>query len=161
MKKITNRLFSWASILDDNAEAQARTSSTMPFIYPHLALMPDAHLGLGATVGSVIPTLRAVMPAAVGVDIGCGMIAVKTQFTRADLPENLRELREQIERAVPTSAGAYNRKIVATAEPRVRELEELANQKGFDPASYASNWRLQLGTLGSGNHFIEVSVDET
>jgi tRNA-splicing ligase RtcB len=161
MKKITDRLFSWASILDENAEAQARTSATMPFIYPHIALMPDAHLGLGATVGSVIPTVRAVIPAAVGVDIGCGMIAVKTQFMKSDLPEDLRLLREQIERAVPTSAGAYNNKIVATAEPRVRELEALAESSGFDPASYVGNWRLQLGTLGSGNHFIEVSLDET
>jgi tRNA-splicing ligase RtcB len=161
MKKITDRLFSWASILDENAEAQARASATMPFIYPHIALMPDAHLGLGATVGSVIPTVRAVIPAAVGVDIGCGMIAVKTQFMKSDLPEDLRLLREQIERAVPTSAGAYNNKIVATAVPRVRELEALAESSGFDPASYVGNWRLQLGTLGSGNHFIEVSLDET
>ena len=161
MKKITDRLISWASILDDNAEKQARTTATMPFIYPHLALMPDAHLGLGATVGSVIPTLRAVIPAAVGVDIGCGMIAVKTQFTRSQLPSTLREVREQIERAIPTSAGAYNNKIVATAQPRVDELTELAASAGFDPASYAGNWALQLGTLGSGNHFIEISVDET
>ena len=168
MKKINDRLLSWASILDGNAEEQARTTATMPFIYPHLALMPDAHLGLGATVGSVIPTLRTVMPAAVGVDIGCGMIAVKTQFGRKDLDERMRStgttlkaLREEIERAVPTSAGAYNRKIVSTAEPRIAELEELAAQAGFDPADYVGNWRLQLGTLGSGNHFIEVSVDET
>ncbi len=161
MKKITDRLFSWASILDENAEAQARTSATMPFIFPHIALMPDAHLGLGATVGSVIPTLRAVIPAAVGVDIGCGMIAVKTQFVKSDLPSDLRMLREQIERAVPTSAGAYNNKIVATAVPRIAELEALAEEGGFDPASYVGNWRLQLGTLGSGNHFIEVSLDET
>lgn len=167
MKKITDRLISWASILGENAEAQALTTSTMPFIYPHLALMPDAHLGLGATVGSVIPTLRAVIPAAVGVDIGCGMIAVKTQFTRHDLTSrttddhSLARLREAIERAVPTSAGAYNKKIVATAEPRISELEALAEKAGFEPASYVGNWRLQLGTLGSGNHFIEVSVDET
>ena len=161
MKKINDRLLSWASILDEKAENQARTTATMPFIYPHLALMPDAHLGLGATVGSVIPTLRAVIPAAVGVDIGCGMIAVRTQFTRSELGDDLRELREQIERAIPTSAGAYNRKIVATAEPRIRELEALAKTAGFDPEAYVGNWRLQLGTLGSGNHFIEVSLDET
>ena len=161
MKTITPTLKSWASILDGNAEAQARTTATMPFVFPHVALMPDAHLGLGATVGSVIPTLRAVMPAAVGVDIGCGMIAVRTQFTASTLHDNLRELREQIERAVPTSAGAYNRKIVATAEPRIAELTELAEKQGFDPKQYAGNWELQLGTLGSGNHFIEVSLDET
>ncbi len=161
MKTINARLKSWASILDENAEAQALTTATMPFVFPHVALMPDAHLGLGATVGSVIPTLRAVMPAAVGVDIGCGMIAVKTQFTASDLPADRRELRQQIERAVPTSAGAYNRKVVATAEPRIAELTELAASRGFDPRSYAGNWELQLGTLGSGNHFIEVSLDET
>jgi tRNA-splicing ligase RtcB len=164
MEKITDRLFSWASILDENARAQAVTTSTMPFIYPHLALMPDAHLGLGATVGSVIPTLGAVIPAAVGVDIGCGMIAVKTQFVRGDLtgnPKGLTELREQIERAVPLSAGGANNKIVETAAPRVAELEALAEDAGFDPAQSAKRWREQLGTLGSGNHFIEVSVDET
>ena len=86
MQKITDRLLSWASMLEENTEQQARTTARMPFVFPHLALMPDAHLGLGATVGSVIPTLDAVMPAAVGVDIGCGMIAVRTQFTASDLP---------------------------------------------------------------------------
>jgi tRNA-splicing ligase RtcB len=160
MEKLSARLISWASILDDKTIEQARTASTMPFIYPHLALMPDAHLGLGATVGSVIPTLGAIIPAAVGVDIGCGMIAVKTQFTRSQLPHDLRALREQIERAIPLSAGRYNRSVVTTAEPRIAELEELASEASFDPASYAGNWRLQLGTLGSGNHFIEVSLDE-
>jgi tRNA-splicing ligase RtcB len=161
MKEITTRLLSWASILDEKAEAQALTTSKMPFIFPHLALMPDAHLGLGATVGSVIPTLHAVMPAAVGVDIGCGMIAVRTQFTAAELRPDLKMLRESIERAIPLSAGARNNTIVATAEPRIRELEELAEKAGFDPSSYLGAWRQQLGTLGSGNHFIEVSLDET
>jgi tRNA-splicing ligase RtcB len=152
---------SWASLIDDKTIEQARTSSRMPFIFPHLALMPDAHLGLGATVGSVIPTLGAIMPAAVGVDIGCGMIAVKTQFTAADLDgRDLSELRQQIERAIPLSAGRDNRKIVVTAEPRIAELEELAQKAEFDPASYAGHWRHQLGSLGSGNHFIEISLDE-
>ena len=162
MEKLTNRLLSWASLIDEKTVEQARTSSRMPFIYTHLALMPDAHLGKGATVGSVIPTLGAIMPAAVGVDIGCGMIAVRTQFTKAQLlARDLVALREQIERAIPLSAGRDNRTIVATAEPRVAELEELAAAKEFDPARYAGRWRNQLGSLGSGNHFIEVSVDET
>jgi tRNA-splicing ligase RtcB len=160
MEKITGRLLSWASLLEENTEQQARTTAAMPFVFPHLALMPDAHLGLGATVGSVIPTLGAVMPAAVGVDIGCGMIAVRTQFTRAELPADLQPLREQIERAIPLSAGAANRKIVATAAPRIAELETMAAAAGFDPAGALQGWRNQLGTLGSGNHFIEVSVDE-
>ncbi|KQM81253.1 RtcB family protein [Agromyces sp. Leaf222] len=160
MEKLSNRLVSWASLIDEKTVEQARTSSTMPFIYPHLALMPDAHLGLGATVGSVIPTLGAIIPAAVGVDIGCGMIAVQTQFTAADLPADRREVREQIERAIPLSAGKHNRKVVATAAPRIAELETLAEAKGFDPSTYAGNWREQLGSLGSGNHFIEVSLDE-
>lgn len=161
MQKLTERLVSWASLIDEKTIEQARTSSTMPFIHPHLALMPDAHLGLGATVGSVIPTLGAIMPAAVGVDIGCGMIAVKTQFHASDLDgRDLAELRQQIERAIPLSAGRDNRKIVVTAEPRVAELEALAAKAEFDPATYAGHWRNQLGSLGSGNHFIEISLDE-
>jgi tRNA-splicing ligase RtcB len=161
MDTLSKRLISWASLLDEKTLEQAHTTARMPFIYPHLALMPDAHLGKGATVGSVIPTLGAIIPAAVGVDIGCGMIAVRTQFTRAQLEaRDLTRLREAIERAVPTSAGAYNKKIVATAAPRITELEELAEKAGFDPGEYAGHWRHQLGSLGSGNHFIEVSVDE-
>ncbi|MGN6219532.1 MAG: RtcB family protein [Microbacterium sp.] len=161
MERLSDRLLSWASLIDDKTVEQARTSARMPFIHPHLALMPDAHLGKGATVGSVIPTLGAIMPAAVGVDIGCGMIAVRTQFTRDQLvARDLTQLREQIERAIPLSAGRDNRKVVATAEPRVAELEALAEKAEFDPARYAGHWRLQLGSLGSGNHFIEVSVDE-
>jgi tRNA-splicing ligase RtcB len=115
-------------------------------------------------VGSVIPTLGAVMPAAVGVDIGCGMIAVRTQFTRDDIAgaqAPLSGLREAIERAIPLSAGGKNNRVVATAEPRVAELTRMAGDIGFDPAAYVKDWERQLGSLGSGNHFIEVSVDET
>ena len=160
MEHINRRLVNWASILDEKTRHQAIATSQLPFIHPHLALMPDAHLGKGATVGSVIPTLGTIIPAAVGVDIGCGMIAVRTQFTRADLPTERTSVREAIERAIPLSAGGYNRKVVATAEPRIAELEALAEQAEFDPASYAGHWRVQLGSLGSGNHFIEISLDE-
>jgi tRNA-splicing ligase RtcB (3'-phosphate/5'-hydroxy nucleic acid ligase) len=157
-RTISKRLISWASLLDDKALAQAERAASMPFVFPHLALMPDAHLGKGATVGSVIPTLRAIIPAAVGVDIGCGMIAVRTQFDVDDLAgRDLRALRVAIEDAVPLSAGKYNTVMTGTATERVRDLESTAD---VDYEQYAGNWRLQLGTLGSGNHFIEVTVDE-
>jgi tRNA-splicing ligase RtcB len=126
-------------------------------VYPHLALMPDAHPGKGATVGSVIPTLGAIVPAAVGVDIGCGMIAVRTQFQRSELPDELAKLRVAIEQAIPLSAGGSNRHLTDTAAERVKELEEYGD---CDPDSVTGKWRLQLGSLGSGNHFIEVTADE-
>ncbi len=161
MEQISGRLMNWASILEEKTRAQAVTTSTMPFIHPHVALMPDAHLGKGATVGSVIPTLGAIIPAAVGVDIGCGMIAVKTGLNSQELPKDRRPLREAIEAAVPLSAGKYNTAISREhTVARIDELEDAAETARFDPAEYARNWRLQLGTLGSGNHFIEVSLDE-
>ena len=160
MERVNDRLVSWASMMDDQTRQQAMTSAELDFIYPHIALMADAHLGYGATVGSVIPTLGAVMPAAVGVDIGCGMIAVQTQFKQADLPTSLQTLRAEVERSIPVSAGKYNRKVHPTAAPRIDELEMMALNSGLDPDAFAKNWRLQLGTLGGGNHFIEVCVDE-
>jgi len=161
MEEIRKRLFSWASVLDAPTLAQAERTASMPFIFPHVALMPDAHLGKGATVGSVIPTLGAVIPAAVGVDIGCGMIAVRTQFTSDDVARrgDLAALREAIEAAVPLSAGRYNTSVSrAGTAARIGELEQ---RDGAGAAGQAAgNWRLQLGTLGSGNHFIEISLDE-
>src|SRR3954468_18448273 len=159
MERINDRLLSWASILEPNTREQAERTAAMPFIHPHMALMPDAHLGLGATVGSVIPTEGAIIPAAVGVDIGCGMMAVRTQFDAADLTgKELAVLHGQISRSVPLSAGKYNRKVRFTAEPRIEELRGLPGAAQADGA--AGNWPLQLGSLGSGNHFIEVSLDE-
>src|SRR5579875_833558 len=161
MEKINDRLFNWASLLETNTREQAEQTATMPFIHPHVALMPDAHLGLGATVGSVIPTLRAIMPAAVGVDIGCGMIAVRTQFSVGDLPDDRSVIRRSIERSIPLSAGGYNHRITREHTTiRLAELSSMAKEAGFDPASYAKKWDLQLGSLGSGNHFIELSLDE-
>ena len=161
MEKISKRLLSWASVLEDTTREQAERTASMPFIFPHLALMPDAHLGLGPTVGSVIPALDAIIPAAVGVDIGCGMIAVRTQFTAEDARSRggLRALREGIESAVPLSAGRYNTSIYdAQTAGRIEAPEQ---RDGADSAEkIAPNWRLQLGSLGSGNHFIEVSLDE-
>jgi tRNA-splicing ligase RtcB len=158
------KLISWASILDPQTEQQAHTTSKMPFIFPHLALMPDAHLGKGATVGSVIPTEGAIMPAAVGVDIGCGMMAIRTQFTQADIRDqqgignHLSYLREDIEFRIPLSAGRNNERYYdARTEDAVNALGALAD---FEPKQYAPNWDLQFGSLGSGNHFIEVSLDE-
>lgn len=157
MQQISKHLMNWASILEDKTREQALTASTMPFIFPHLALMPDAHLGKGATVGSVIPTLGAIIPAAVGVDIGCGMMAVQTQYQRADLKGAARDLHAAISGAVPLSAGKYNQSISDTAAQRITELERLDGIEQAD--AIAPNWRMQLGSLGSGNHFIEVSED--
>jgi tRNA-splicing ligase RtcB (3'-phosphate/5'-hydroxy nucleic acid ligase) len=163
MERLSPKLFSWASICDDATREQALRTSTMPFIWPHMALMSDCHLGKGATVGSVIPTLGAIMPAAVGVDIGCGMIAVRTELARADLAATgkpLSVLREAVERAIPLSPGVYNHAVRddADTKARIAELEELDGADGAE--AIAPNWRLQLGTLGGGNHFIEFCFDE-
>jgi tRNA-splicing ligase RtcB (3'-phosphate/5'-hydroxy nucleic acid ligase) len=161
MENVSPTYVNFASILDAQTRAQNLKTASMPFIYPHLASMPDAHLGKGAAVGSVIPTLRAIIPAAVGVDIGCGMIAVRTQFRAADLGRlNRKALRESIERAIPLSAGHSNKKILESAEPRIERLIRQAESASFNPASYSKQWAQQLGSLGSGNHFIEVSLDE-
>ena len=159
MKILTPKLASWASIAEPGALAQATRISEMPFIYPHVAMMPDVHLGKGAAVGLAIPTLDAILPAAVGVDIGCGMMAEKTQWKAGDLAgKDLSELRQAIEREVPLSAGGRNGHVRDYSRGRI---DRLTTQPGVDDAYQASpDWPLQLGTLGSGNHFIEVTLDE-
>lgn len=177
--QVSKSLFNWASVLEENTLEQAKTTASVPFVSPHLALMPDAHLGKGATVGSVIPTDRAIIPAAVGVDIGCGMVAVRTQWTADDVRAAgpLSALREDIEARIPVSAGKYNHALTDSADSRSAELSglyaKLKDEYNFQwgdgsdyldhsstPSRYAGNWALQLGTLGSGNHFIEITVDE-
>lgn len=161
MQQISKRLMNWASIIEPNTLEQAQRTSELPFIHPHVALMPDAHLGKGATVGSVIPTQGAIIPAAVGVDIGCGMRAVRTQHTAESITGLDRaQLREGIEARIPLSPGKYNTTITETAASRVDDLRHAADEAGFDPADYAQNWPHQLGSLGGGNHFIEVCLDE-
>jgi tRNA-splicing ligase RtcB len=136
---------------------QLLNMAELPFVFKHIAVMPDCHLGKGATVGSVIATKGAVIPAAVGVDIGCGMIAVKTKFFANDLPDSLGKTRTGIERRIPLGAGAFNKKLTTTAQKRVAQLKAV----GRDYQAVDRRWTEALGSLGSGNHFIEISLDES
>jgi tRNA-splicing ligase RtcB len=147
----------WNTI-EAEAQKQILNTARMPFIFRHVAVMPDCHYGKGATVGTVLATTGAVIPAAVGVDIGCGMIAVRTPLTRADIPQ-LPAIRAGIERAIPMSAGRNNARVTPTAAERIGALERLAAETRATPDEYDRNWRLALGTLGGGNHFIELAED--
>ena len=113
MHKISDKIFSWLpeASIESEAVQQLRNLSEMPFLFKHVAVMPDCHVGKGATVGSVIATTGAIIPAAVGVDIGCGMIAVKTSLFAKDLPDDLAKVRHSIERSIPHTAGQQNREI--------------------------------------------------
>ena len=155
--------------VEDEAKKQLANAARLPIVFRHIAAMPDVHLGIGATVGSVIPTLKAIIPAAVGVDIGCGMMAAKTTLRAEDLPDNLGPLRSAIERAVPHGSNPRSRgrdqgswenppetvdQIWATLADEFDALCEI------HPRLKNTNNRKHLGTLGSGNHFIEVCLDE-
>ncbi len=157
--------------LEEGAKQQLINTAQLPIIHHHLAVMPDCHWGMGATVGSVIPTLKAVIPAAVGVDIGCGMAAVQTSLTANDLPDTLRGMRKMVEQAVPhgrTGHGKHRRDKGAWGNPpkRVMNLWASRLQRGFKalsdryPVIEKANHLNHLGTLGTGNHFIEVCLDE-
>ncbi len=154
--------------VEDAARRQLENAARLPIVYPHIAAMPDVHYGIGATVGSVIPTVRAIIPAAVGVDIGCGMIAARTTLAAADLPDSLGPLRAAIERAVPhgrapgrRDPGAWQKAPPAAVTAAWATLApEFAALERDHPKLAKTHPLPQLGTLGSGNHFIEVCVDE-
>ena len=162
--KIFDHALSWvpADQIEAKALEQIRQLSELPFVHQHVAVMPDCHFGLGATVGTCIPTKGAIVPAAVGVDVGCGMTAVRTTLTKQDMPSALFDVRAAIEAAVPLSAGQYNQELSESAQLSVAILTEEAEKNDSMPfyENISPNWRLQLGTLGSGNHFIEVVLDE-
>lgn len=162
MHKISEKIISFIPEAEIEAEAlqQIKNTASVPFLFKHVAVMPDTHYGKGSTVGTVLPTKGAIIPAAVGVDIGCGMIAVKTNLKKEQLGD-LAKLRHSIERSIPMSAGVFNKNITESAVIRIRQLEELANGLDMDKKFGTNNWRYQLGTLGGGNHFIEVCLDET
>ncbi len=157
--------------LDEKAKLQLYQTSRLPFIHSHIAVMPDVHWGIGATVGSVIPTLGAVIPAAVGVDIGCGMVAVQINLSASSLPDHLAPIREAIERAVPHGRthhggkgdkGAWGNPPCHHQEIWKEELEaRLKSIIQKHPRAYSDNHFNHLGTLGTGNHFIEVCLDES
>lgn len=155
--------------MDEKAMDQLRNVASMPFIFKHVAAMPDAHWGMGATIGSVIATKGAIIPAAVGVDIGCGMMAYQTTLTANDLPDNLHEIRLDIEYAVPHGrtnngkkgdTGAWD-SLPASHHQRWINLKDRydAILKKHPKAEGYNTWQ-HMGTLGTGNHFIEVCLDE-
>ncbi|MEU6717793.1 RtcB family protein [Nonomuraea sp. NPDC046802] len=148
-------LLSWASEIDEGAIMQAARTARLPFVSGHVALMPDAHVGIGATVGSVIPTENAIIPAAVGVDIGCGMVATETTLTAADLPETLDALMPMVERRIPAGVGKGH------DDPAVDQaLSDLGLPHTSLDSKQTKKVSDQFGTLGSGNHFVEVCLDE-
>lgn len=156
--------------IEESAMKQLRNVAALPFIHKHVAVMPDVHWGMGATVGSVIPTVGAIIPAAVGVDIGCGMMAVRTSIRAEHLPDSLSALRSAIEAAVPhgrtdnggrNDVGAWRTEPPAAAASRWATLEDGykavidKHPKAAHPRGFG-----HLGTLGAGNHFVELCLDE-
>jgi RNA-splicing ligase RtcB len=153
---VNDKLISWASDIEPDTIRQAEKTARLPIVSGPVALMPDAHVGLGATVGSVIPTTNAIIPAAVGVDIGCGMIAAELDVTEDQLPDSLAPLLVRIEAAIPAGVGQGHDEVSRNADAWMA-----ANQPASDLSTeQAAKAAKQFGTLGSGNHFVEVCVDE-
>jgi len=159
-KQINANLTSWASELDDNALEQALRTSRLPILAGPVCLMADAHFGLGATVGSVVATKNALLPSAVGVDIGCGMVAAETNLTAAELPDDLSALHGSLRDRIPAGVGKGHERSEGSVPPALEAL-------GLPPGSASelserqkTTIAVQFGSLGSGNHFVEVCLDE-
>src|SRR5436305_2374063 len=145
-QQLRPKLLSWASDLENDTVEQAARTARLPIVEGHVALMPDAHVGIGATVGSVIPTKGAVIPAAVGVDIGCGMVATETDLTARDLPDSLDKLLPIIEKRVPAGVGKGHDSIVDA-----KALDEVGQPTATELTSkQVATVGRQFGTLGSG-----------
>ena len=154
--QVSETLWNWASDIDEGTLRQAGKASRLSIIAGHIALMPDAHVGMGATVGSVIPTANAVIPSAVGVDIGCGMIAVQTTLHASQLPDNLDPFVHQLEKVIPAGVGQGHGQSSRMADAWMainKGRVELSSRQETKAAT-------QFGSLGSGNHFFEVCLDE-
>lgn len=152
--------------VDSQSMTQLANIASLPFIHHHVAAMPDVHAGIGATVGSVIPTLGAVIPAAVGVDIGCGMNAVRTSLTANDLPDSLSKVRSEIEKCIPVGFSEHKQAVVkrSTIVSLDKPLDSILAKH---PAlvkmikNFHRRWHQQIATLGGGNHFVELCLDES
>jgi tRNA-splicing ligase RtcB (3'-phosphate/5'-hydroxy nucleic acid ligase) len=153
--QITDKLYNWASDIENDTLLQAAKTSRLPIVEGHVALMPDAHVGMGSTVGSVVPTKGAVIPSCVGVDIGCGMIAAETTLRAVDLP-NLDPFLSVVEQVVPAGVGQGHEHASNRASTWLRDHKP-ASELDTKQATKAA---VQFGTLGSGNHFAEVCLDE-
>ena len=155
----------WTDDVDERSKEQLSNIASMPFIHHHVAAMPDVHLGIGATIGSVIATHKAIIPAAVGVDIGCGMLACQLSLSANDIDEkSLKKVFDQITRDVPVGRGQHkeNHALIEVAKPFEARLTAMTQKHPDLLKSFGkfSNWVYQMGTLGGGNHFIEVCLDE-
>ncbi len=159
----------WTKDIEHEAIQQLVNVAQLPIVHGHIAVMPDVHMGIGATVGSVIPTKSAIIPAAVGVDIGCGMNAVRLSLTANDLPDNLYRVRAAIEAAVPVGfsqhpaskvKGSQHARTARTLDDRLDSIVAKHPALMKMQRRFAETWVCQLGTLGGGNHFIELCLDE-
>lgn len=159
---------------DDKTQAQLLQTAQLPFIFKHIAAMPDCHVGKGSTVGSVIPTKGAIIPAAVGVDLGCGMVAARTSLNASDLPDDLKSLRLALESVLPVGQSDWSKGLFARKDqlesyrkrgenswmPLEKKYRELVAKYPKIEAPHRDPVR-QMGTLGGGNHFIELCLDES
>jgi tRNA-splicing ligase RtcB len=156
----------WTDDIDERSKEQLMNIASLPFIHHHVAAMPDVHLGIGATIGSVIATRKAIIPAAVGVDIGCGMVAARLSITENEIDENaLKKIFEQISRDIPVGRAQHpdDRILVDAAKPFESGLLKMTDKHPQLLKSFGkfSKWVNQMGTLGGGNHFIEICLDES
>ncbi len=154
--QLSDTLWNWATDIDEGTLVQAAKASRLPIVSGHIALMPDAHVGMGATVGSVIPTENAIIPAAVGVDVGCGMIAVRTSLPATALPDSLEPFVRRLGHVIPAGVGRGHGRSSAAADAWMKANAgrvELSSKQETKAAT-------QFGSLGSGNHFFEVCLDE-
>lgn len=155
----------WTQDVDESSMQQLANIASMPFVHHHVAAMPDVHVGIGATIGSVIATHKAIIPAAVGVDIGCGMVAARLSLTANDIDEKrLKRVFDQISRDVPVGRGQHpdDRVLADAAKPFEPGLKVLIDRHPhlLKALGQRSKWVNQMGTLGGGNHFIEICLDE-